>query len=184
MWVGLCCVKTQNLFGLSPSDCWYLMCLMTIVSCFMFITRSKCFNTVWWWVVSRVMMQDSWVRLAPIYKRGLYTPLCPNKLSPSKWAYLVSYLIFVGAQVYEFLAPPPPQWYQHRDLNWILSVTGRAVGKTCVISEKPIANEVALRAALRFILCTGGGDCCQAWRQAGNSWMSMNLHHLCTCALW
>ncbi len=28
--------------------------------------------TVWWWVVSWVILRDNWVRLAPIYPGGLY----------------------------------------------------------------------------------------------------------------
>ncbi len=41
------------------------------------------------------------------------------------------------------------------DLYWHLSVTGRVKGgKTCVISEKPRANEEESRSLFLYILCT------------------------------
>ncbi len=39
--------------------------------------------TVWWWVVSWVMLRDNWARLAPIYPGGLY--MGPGSKGSGMW---------------------------------------------------------------------------------------------------
>ena len=57
---------------------------------------------------------------------------CPDKLLPSLRAYLWIQVLNFDTAI----------WYQHQTFTGTLGVTGRVKGgKTCVISEKPRANE-------------------------------------------